>query len=151
MMTSGISKSMDLTKTQKPGYLENETIFFLQIKKFINYTSWATLWQNIVLKWVGLRYWWGGTPEPVAGDTILVRGNLSKFWLINGGSSPNYCNWTVCQTSSLNNVSNFFIENYFPIITFYRNYCLQLTKKETLASYGVCMHELAIWSKFLFH
>ena len=42
MMTSEILKSMDLTKTQKPGYLENETSF-LQIKKFINYTSWATL------------------------------------------------------------------------------------------------------------
>ena len=25
----------------------NETLFFLQIKKFINYTSWANLWQPL--------------------------------------------------------------------------------------------------------
>ena len=35
-------------KTQKSGYLVNET-FFLQIKKFIDYTSRAALWQKIVL------------------------------------------------------------------------------------------------------
>ena len=28
---------MDFTKTQKSRYLENETLFFLQIIKFINY------------------------------------------------------------------------------------------------------------------
>ena len=31
---------------QKSRYLENEILFFLQIKKFINYASRATLWQN---------------------------------------------------------------------------------------------------------
>ena len=31
MMTSQISKFVDFTKTQKPTYLENETLFFLQI------------------------------------------------------------------------------------------------------------------------
>ena len=36
---------VDFTKTQKPKYLKNET-FFLQIKKFINYASRATLWQK---------------------------------------------------------------------------------------------------------
>ena len=36
MMTSQILKSEDFTKTQKPRYLENETLFFLQIKKIIN-------------------------------------------------------------------------------------------------------------------
>ena len=41
-MTSQIFKSVDFTETQKFRYLENETIFFLQIKK--NYTSRATLW-----------------------------------------------------------------------------------------------------------
>ena len=46
MMTSQILKSMDFTKTQKSRYLENETSFFLQIKKFINYTSMATLSQK---------------------------------------------------------------------------------------------------------
>ena len=49
MMTSQISMSVDFTKSQKPRYLENETFFFLQIKKFTNYTSKATLWLKIVL------------------------------------------------------------------------------------------------------
>ena len=39
MMTSQILKSAGFTKTQKSQYLENETLFFLRIKKFINYTS----------------------------------------------------------------------------------------------------------------
>ena len=43
MMTSQILKSVDFTKTQKSRYLENETLFLLQIKKFINYASAATL------------------------------------------------------------------------------------------------------------
>ena len=43
MMTSQILKFVDFTKTQKSRYLENETLFFLQITKFINYTSRATL------------------------------------------------------------------------------------------------------------
>ena len=43
MMTSQILKSMDFTKTQKSRYFENETLFFLQIKKFIDYTSRASL------------------------------------------------------------------------------------------------------------
>ena len=38
MMTSQILKSAGFTKTQKSWYLKNETLFFLQIKKFINYT-----------------------------------------------------------------------------------------------------------------
>ena len=49
IMTSQNLKSVDFTKSQKPVYLENETSFSLQIKKFINYTSKATLWQKIVL------------------------------------------------------------------------------------------------------
>ena len=47
MMTSQILKSVDFTKTQKPKNLENK-IFFLQLKKIINYTSRATLLQKIV-------------------------------------------------------------------------------------------------------
>ena len=46
MMTSQILKFVDFTKTQKSRYHENETLFFLQIKKFINSTSRATLLQN---------------------------------------------------------------------------------------------------------
>ena len=42
MMTSQILKSAGFTKTQKFQYLENKTLFFLEIKKFINYTSSTT-------------------------------------------------------------------------------------------------------------
>ena len=49
MMTSQMLMSVGFTKTQKSRCLENETLFFLQIKKFINYTSRATLWQKVVL------------------------------------------------------------------------------------------------------
>ena len=46
MMTSQILKYVDFTKTQKSRYLKNKAIFFLQIKKIINYTSRATLLQK---------------------------------------------------------------------------------------------------------
>ena len=49
MMTSQVLKSARFTKAQKSQSLENETLFFRQIKKFINYTSSAALWQGIVL------------------------------------------------------------------------------------------------------
>ena len=50
MMTSQILRFVDFIKSQKnPRYLENGTLFFLQIKKFINHTSKATLEQKIVL------------------------------------------------------------------------------------------------------
>ena len=43
IMTSQILKFVNFRKTQKSRYLENETLFFLQLKKFINYASQATL------------------------------------------------------------------------------------------------------------
>ena len=43
MTTSQILRSVDFIKSQKRRYLEKGTSFFLQIKKFINYTSKATL------------------------------------------------------------------------------------------------------------
>ena len=43
MIVSQILKFVDFTKTQESRYLENETLFFLQMKKLINYTSRATL------------------------------------------------------------------------------------------------------------
>ena len=49
MMTSQILQSADFIKTQKSRYVENETLFLLQIKKFINWILKATLWQKIVL------------------------------------------------------------------------------------------------------
>ena len=49
MITSQILKSAGFTKTQKSRYLENKTLFFPQIKKFINYTLSANLWQGAVL------------------------------------------------------------------------------------------------------
>ena len=36
MMASQVLKILDFTRTQKSRYLENETLFFLQINKFIN-------------------------------------------------------------------------------------------------------------------
>ena len=50
MMTSQILKSVYFTKIQKSRYLGNETLFLFQIKKFINCSSRATLWQKIVLQ-----------------------------------------------------------------------------------------------------
>ena len=49
MIMLQILKSVDFTVTQKCRYLEDETLFFLQIEKFINYTSRATLLQKIGL------------------------------------------------------------------------------------------------------
>ena len=46
MIMSQIVKSVNFTKTLKPRYLVSKTLFFLQIKKFINDTSWATLLQK---------------------------------------------------------------------------------------------------------
>ena len=46
MMTSQILQSVDFIKTQKSRYLNNETLFLLQIKQFINCISRATLWQK---------------------------------------------------------------------------------------------------------
>ena len=43
MMTSQVSKSVDFTKTQTSRYLKNETLNFLQIKKFIDYKPSANL------------------------------------------------------------------------------------------------------------
>ena len=48
MMTSQILKSVNFT-IQKSRYLKNETLFFLQIKKIVNYPTRATLWQKVVL------------------------------------------------------------------------------------------------------
>ena len=41
-----ILKSMGFLKTQKSRYLENETLSFPQITKFISWTSKATLFQK---------------------------------------------------------------------------------------------------------
>ena len=46
MMTSQILISVYVTKTQKSRYFENETLFFIQIQKIVNYTSRATLLQK---------------------------------------------------------------------------------------------------------
>ena len=46
MMTSQILRFVHFTKVQKSRYFQNETLFFLQIKKFVNYTSRATLLQK---------------------------------------------------------------------------------------------------------
>ena len=46
MMTSQILKPAGFTKTQKSCYLENETLFFLQIKKFINHIKRCFITKN---------------------------------------------------------------------------------------------------------
>ena len=50
MMSLQILKPVDFSKTQRSRYLENKTLFFLQIKILINNTLRATLWQKIVLQ-----------------------------------------------------------------------------------------------------
>ena len=47
VMTSQLLKSV---KTQKSRYLKNEALFFVQVKKFIDYTFRATLLQKTVLQ-----------------------------------------------------------------------------------------------------
>ena len=42
-MTPHNLKSANFTKTQKSGFIEDKTLFFIKIKKFINFTSRATL------------------------------------------------------------------------------------------------------------
>ena len=77
MMMSHILKFVDFTKTQKSRCLENETLFFLQIKKFINYTSRA---KNSFLA------------EVTFNMNCLLRKNIRKakkifnsfFWIIYG-------------------------------------------------------------------
>ena len=54
MMKSQILKSVDLTKTKKSRYLENEALFFLQRKKITNYTSRAKFEDDPVPKKVNL-------------------------------------------------------------------------------------------------
>ena len=48
MMTSQILKSVNFTQTRTSRYLRDKILFFLHIKKLINYTSMATLLQKIV-------------------------------------------------------------------------------------------------------
>ena len=52
LMTSEILKYVDFMKTEKSRYFENETLFFLQTKKLINYMSKATLPQKTVFQWM---------------------------------------------------------------------------------------------------
>ena len=64
---------MDLTKTGKPRYLKNKTLSFLQIKKFINFTSRATLWQkNSFVAEITFKYLF-------AKRLVLLDRNLNQF------------------------------------------------------------------------
>ena len=49
MKTLQILKSADFKKKKKCRYLENDTLFFLRIKKIINCTSRVTIWHKIIL------------------------------------------------------------------------------------------------------
>ena len=48
MMTSEILKFVDFSKIQKSEYLENKTLFFLQMKKYIDHKLRAMLRQKTV-------------------------------------------------------------------------------------------------------
>ena len=72
MVTSQIFESMDFTKTQKFRYLKNKTLFFLQIKKFINYSSRTTLWQNSFVVEVTFNTYYRGS-----NTTANCKGDLS--------------------------------------------------------------------------
>ena len=48
MITSQILNFADSSKTQKSKYLENEILFFLQMKKLIHWKLGAITWQKIV-------------------------------------------------------------------------------------------------------
>ena len=48
MMTSKILKSLNFTKTPKSRYIENETLFFLQIKKLITHQRLPSLVNSLV-------------------------------------------------------------------------------------------------------
>ena len=69
MMTLQILKFVDFTKAQKSRYFENET-FFLQIKKFINCASRATLLQKKIA-------------AEVTFDLFLFLGGSSQKYLKN--------------------------------------------------------------------
>ena len=67
MMMSQTFKSVDFTKTQKSRYLKNET-FFLLMKKLINCTSRATLWEkNSFVAEVTFKYI---TLDPLVGKGV---------------------------------------------------------------------------------
>ena len=61
MITTQILKSVYFTKSQKSKCLKNETLFFLQIKKFMNYAARATFLQKnsfvaeVIFKLLGIR------------------------------------------------------------------------------------------------
>ena len=69
MMTTQILKSVDFTKIQKSRYLEKETLFFIQTKKFNNCTSRATLLQKTVLY----------RRQPLRKDLILRQRKLDSI------------------------------------------------------------------------
>ena len=102
MMMSQILKFVDFTKTQKFRYLENETLFVLQIEKSINYTSSDTFIAknrfvaevtfNIplyILLTKALKNPRGSLIELITDSiTLLAKGVSSNFFLKVNVSSP---------------------------------------------------------------
>ena len=90
MMTSQILKSVDFTKPQKSSYLENKTLFFLQIKKFINYTLKATLCQKYFCSGgpFKLKSEIGGSHNKLKWVVFSKQGEGNLFFLY--GSRENY-------------------------------------------------------------
>ena len=80
MMTSQILQYMDFTETQKSKYLQKETLFYLEIKKIINYTSKTTLWQkNIFVAELTFKYRikntikWITSAEKLLGEVLFFK------------------------------------------------------------------------------
>ena len=104
MMTSQILKSVDFKKTQKFRYLENETLYFLQIKKFTNYTPRATLLHknNFVVD-VTFKQFWATILSYLQSDRYQ-RGYFHKIWLEyrclgkNKASETFYSKFIRCQS-----------------------------------------------------
>ena len=79
MITSQTLKSVDFTKTQKSRYIENKTLFLLQMKKLIYYRSSATLLQK--------KYFSGG-------KAVVRRCSVKQVFLeIFQKSQENICSW----------------------------------------------------------
>ena len=108
-MTSQVLKFVDFIKTQKSRYLQNKTLLLLQIKKFINYTSRATLWQKntfvviVTFKFVlfldrlNSKFRANQNKRCVVGYPALageIQGIIQeKYGCIGFGTAKNNCSW----------------------------------------------------------
>ena len=83
MMTSQISKFVDSSKQQQSKYLENVTLFFLQIDKLIRYTFRALIWKRQIVRGGNLKFYCikkdGQTRVPLV---FLFRNQILNIYII---------------------------------------------------------------------